>query len=166
MSKNAMEQQIFLWPLRVYYENTDAGGVVYHSQYLNFLERARSEWLRHLGVSQSALRQEQDIVFAVYKLTTTFQSPAHLDDVLSVSVRLSQLRAASLTFVQTIDYFPKELSVAAQVVTLPAYDQLFSTTALVQAEVKISAVSASGFRPCAIPVALAEVIRQQRFLSD
>ncbi len=159
-----MEKQIFLWPLRVYYENTDAGGVVYHSQYLNFLERARSEWLRHLGFSQSALRQEQDIVFAVYKLTTTFQLPAHLDDVLSVSVRLLQLRAASLTFVQNIDYFPKELSVAVQVISLPVYDKLFSTTALVQAEVKISAVSASRFRPCALPAALSAAIYQQQFI--
>lgn len=158
-----MEQQIFFWPLRVYYENTDAGGVVYHSQYLNFLERARTEWLRHLGFSQSALRQEQAIVFAVYKLTATFQSPARLDDILAVSVRLSQLRAASLTFVQTIDYFPKELSVVAQVMPSSVYDKLFSA-ALFQSEVKLSAVSATAFRPCAIPTAITAAIYQQKFI--
>jgi acyl-CoA thioester hydrolase len=159
-----MEQQIFLWPLRVYYEDTDAGGVVYHSQYLNFLERARTEWLRHLGFSQQLLRQEQDVVFAVYKFAATFQWPARLDDLLSVSVRLSELRPASLTFIQRIDFFPEKLSVVAQSLSASLYETLFTKSPLLQAEVKLSAVSACRFRPCPIPATISSIIYQQQFL--
>ena len=61
-------QQAFQWPVRVYYEDTDAGGVVYHCQYLNFMERARTEWLPHLGFEQAFLRESLNILFVVYSM--------------------------------------------------------------------------------------------------
>ncbi|HET6435744.1 MAG TPA: YbgC/FadM family acyl-CoA thioesterase, partial [Xanthomonadaceae bacterium] len=76
--------QPFIHPVRVYWEDTDAGGVVYHAQYVAFLERARSEWLRALGKGQDALRAEHDLVFAVRAMRVDFRAPARLDDALSV----------------------------------------------------------------------------------
>lgn len=90
----------FEWPLRVYWEDTDAGGVVYHARYLHFLERARTEWLRSLGIDQSTLVSERGIVFAVTAMDLRFRSPARLDDELVVSVQLERRRAASLEFSQ------------------------------------------------------------------
>jgi YbgC/YbaW family acyl-CoA thioester hydrolase len=79
------------WPVRVYYEDTDAGGVVYHAGYLRFLERARTEWLRTLGYSQVRLKQEESLVFTVVGMTLDFLKPARLDDLLRVR---SQVRLA------------------------------------------------------------------------
>src|SRR5690606_10712998 len=76
---------LFSHQIRVYWEDTDAGGVVYHAQYLAFLERARSEWLRSLGRGQDALRREHDLVFAVRAMQVDFRAPARLDDALQVS---------------------------------------------------------------------------------
>ncbi|MEO6104444.1 MAG: YbgC/FadM family acyl-CoA thioesterase, partial [Pseudoxanthomonas sp.] len=76
----------FSWPTRVYWEDTDAGGVVYHAQYLAFLERARTEWLRARGKGQELLRGEYDLVFAVRSMHIDFRQPARLDDALDVSV--------------------------------------------------------------------------------
>lgn len=96
------ESQCFSWSVRVYYEDTDAGGVVYHSRYLNFLERARTEWLRHLGLGQDALARELGIRFAVAKMAVDFVAPAMLDDLLTVTVTLSTLGGASLLLDQGI----------------------------------------------------------------
>src|SRR5690606_20285001 len=76
----------FSWPTRVYWEDTDAGGVVYHAQYLAFLERARTEWLRALGYGQEPLRVDHGLVFAVRAMRIDFRAPARLDDALDVSV--------------------------------------------------------------------------------
>lgn len=90
----------FTWRVRVYWEDTDAGGVVYHAAYLRFLERARSEWLRAAGVEQSRLAADHGLVFAVADLEIRFLAPARLDDELRVSCRLDEVGGASLRFSQ------------------------------------------------------------------
>ena len=125
-----VSEPVFSWPTRVYWEDTDAGGVVYHAQYLAFLERARTEWMRAQGNGQSRLRDEHDLVFAVRAMRIDFRLPARLDDALQVSVALTQCRRASLVLVQAI-HRDGEL--------------------LLDAEVRIAALSASSFKPVAIP---------------
>src|SRR6202034_2418625 len=75
----------FVWQARVYWEDTDAGGIVYYANYLRFLERARSEWLRARGVSQLALARDPGVVFSVVALEAQYRRPARLDDMLSIS---------------------------------------------------------------------------------
>jgi acyl-CoA thioester hydrolase len=133
----AAESQ-FSWPTRVYWEDTDAGGVVYHAQYLAFLERARTEWLRARGKGQALLRDECDLVFAVRAMRIDFRQPARLDDALDVSVVLRQCRRASLVIAQAI-HRGGEL--------------------LLDAEVRVAALNASDFRPRAIPDALHDELR-------
>jgi len=94
--------QPFSWPVRVYWEDTDAGGVVYHARYVYFLERARSEWLRALDVEQATLRERDDIVFAVRSMRVNFRRPARLDDLLAVSAELVHVGGASLRFDQRV----------------------------------------------------------------
>ena len=120
----------FSWPTRVYWEDTDAGGVVYHAQYLAFLERARTEWLRAHGYGQELLRVEHDLVFAVRDMRIDFRKPARLDDALQVTVALRECRRASLVMVQSIER---------------------DGVLLVDAEVRVAALAASTFRPRAIP---------------
>jgi acyl-CoA thioester hydrolase len=92
----------FLWPIRVYYEDTDAGGVVFHSNYLNFFERARTEMLRVLGHEQDALRADYGILFVVRSLQIDYLKPARFNDMLLVSARLVEAKKASLVFEQEI----------------------------------------------------------------
>jgi len=91
----------FEFPIRVYYEDTDAGGVVYHSNYLNFYERARTEYLRSLGFEQDALL-EQDIAFVVRHCEMNFLKPAKFNQLLRVETKISGLKRAGLTFDQAI----------------------------------------------------------------
>lgn len=128
-----MSEAAFHWPVRVYWEDTDAGGVVYHAQYLAFMERARSEWMRGIGFGQELLRETYGLCFVVRSMSIDFRAPARLDDSLAVSVGLEQCRGASLVFAQEVRR-DGEL--------------------LVGAEVKVAAVSAETFRPQAIPDAL------------
>src|SRR3990172_11567890 len=74
----------FTWSVRVYYEDTDAGGVVYHTGYLRFMERARTEWLRRLGHSQHDLRAREGLLFAVNRITINYRKPARIDELLEV----------------------------------------------------------------------------------
>ena len=129
----AVAEPVFSWPTRVYWEDTDAGGVVYHAQYLAFLERARSEWLRALGRDQRVLREAHDLVFAVRAMQLDFRLPARLDDALDVSVGLQRCGRASLVFAQAIER---------------------DGVRLLDASVRVAALSASDFRPRAIPPAL------------
>ncbi|MFQ5660265.1 MAG: tol-pal system-associated acyl-CoA thioesterase [Gammaproteobacteria bacterium] len=92
----------FNWNVRVYYEDTDAAGVVYHGNYLKFMERARTEWLRAIGLSQDVLHKEQGIIFAVTKMNIRFQLPAHIDELLAVNTKLVKTGGASLLFLQSI----------------------------------------------------------------
>ena len=122
--------EAFVWPARVYYEDTDAGGVVFHARYVHFLERARTEWLRSLGFEQSNLTLREKVVFAVSKLALDFRRPAYLDDLLSVGVELAGTGRASLMMRQAITR---------------------GEEAILTAEVKLVCVDSERFRPTSIP---------------
>ena len=92
--------QAFVWQLRVYWEDTDAGGVIYHSRYLNFFERARTEWLRSLGIKQSELSDDQNLVFGIRRMEIDFLLAGKLDDELQVSVHSVETGGASMSFQQ------------------------------------------------------------------
>ena len=133
----------FIHPVRVYWEDTDAGGVVYHARYLAFLERARIHSLRALGRGQDAMRRGHDghehgLVFAVRAMQVDFRLPARLDDALAVSVALRECRRASLVIAQEIRR-DGEL--------------------LLDATVRIASLDAAGFKPRAIPVELHDQLK-------
>ena len=102
--KPTLQPELFVYsfPVRVYFENTDAGGVVYHSEYLKFLERARTEWLRHLGYDHQTLAREHRVIFVVSAAAVDFTKPARLDDTVAVSVRLESLGKVRCVFAQEI----------------------------------------------------------------
>jgi acyl-CoA thioester hydrolase len=128
---------VFSWPIRVYWEDTDAGGVVYHASYLRFLERARTEWLRAQGVDQGWVRAEHGVVFVVRDMTIEFLLPARLDDELDVSVDRGERRSASMLFSQRIV-------------------RRADGAALVEAQVRAACIDAVTFKPCRIPNFLLE----------
>lgn len=90
----------FRWPLRVYYEDTDAGGIVYYANYLRFFERARTEWLRAHGVESSRLAADAGVQFVVTAMDVRYHRPARLDDMLTVTARIAEHGRASLVFAQ------------------------------------------------------------------
>jgi len=120
----------FEWPIRVYYEDTDSGGVVYHSNYLNFMERARTEWLRELGFEQDNIRTEYQLLFAVHSMQLIYKRPARFNDALLIRSRLQKASGASMQFEQNI-YRGEEL--------------------LCEASVRIACLDAESFRPKSIP---------------
>lgn len=128
-------QRLFSLPTRVYWEDTDAGGVVYHARYVAFMERARTEWMRGLGHGQESLRAAHGLVFAVRAMRIDFRAPARLDDVLQVTVALRECRRASLVVDQAIECGGRRL---------------------LDAQVRLAALDAAGFRPRGIPDALYE----------
>ncbi|HEY5972203.1 MAG TPA: tol-pal system-associated acyl-CoA thioesterase [Pseudoxanthomonas sp.] len=134
----AVGEPVFSWPTRVYWEDTDAGGVVYHAQYLAFMERARTEWLRARGHGQELLRNDHDLVFAVRAMQLDFLRPARLDDLLAVTVELRTCKRASVVFAQSV---------------------MRGDETLLTAEVRVAALSASGFRPKPLPDALYEELK-------
>ena len=125
-----MKMSNFEWPIRVYYEDTDSGGVVYHSNYLNFMERARTEWLRSLGFEQDELITNHQCIFAVHSMQLKFRRPAKFNDLLLVQSRITDLSGASFEFEQKI----------------MRDDEL-----LCEAVVKIACLNANRFRPMSIP---------------
>ncbi|NOQ82284.1 MAG: tol-pal system-associated acyl-CoA thioesterase [Methylophaga sp.] len=120
----------FDWPIRVYYEDTDSGGVVYHSNYLNFMERARTEWLRSLGFEQDNLITEHQCIFAVHSMQLNFKRPAKFNDSLIVRSYLLKAVGARMEFEQKI-YRDDEL--------------------LCEAVVKIASLDSNRFRPKSLP---------------
>jgi acyl-CoA thioester hydrolase len=122
----------FVWPVRVYWEDTDAGGVVYHASYVRFLERARSEWLRAQGVAQARVREVHGILFVVAEMNLRFLGPARLDDELEVCVNTFTRRSASLVFTQCI--------------LRPA-----DGTTLITAQVRAACIGAATYKPVRIP---------------
>ena len=128
----------FSWPTRVYWEDTDAGGVVYHAQYLAFLERARTEWMRAQGYGQELLRLDHDLVFAVRAMQIDFLRPARLDDALQVGVSLRECRRASAVFAQ---------------------DVRRGDEVLLTATVRVAALDAAGCRPRPIPQPLLDGVK-------
>ena len=123
----------FILPVRVYYEDTDAGGVVYHARYLNYFERGRTELLRALGFEQDRLMDEDDTLFAVRSMHVDYYRPARFNDELEVLTRIEHMKKASVTFVQTIRRKGQE-------------------DVLCQLEVLVACLLASRLRPKAIPV--------------
>jgi acyl-CoA thioester hydrolase len=133
----------FNWPLRVYYEDTDSGGVVYHSNYLNFMERARTEWLRALGFEQPALKTDLGIIFVVHSMTLIFKSPAYFNDLLEIRARLLKIGHGSMEFSQSVT----------------REDNL-----LVEATVKLACVDAVSFKPIGIPAIIKQAIKNMEQL--
>ena len=117
--------QSFDWPVRVYYEDTDSGGVVYHANYLKFMERARTEWLRQLGFEQNVLKDEHNCLFAVHSMQINFRRPARL-----IRSEMTQTSGASMQFEQSV---------------------LRDGELLCGASVRVACLDALRFKPCPIP---------------
>lgn len=120
MSSKQRTGKEFVWPIRVYYEDTDAGGVVYYANYLRFCERARTEWLRALGVDQRELLVSQNLAFVVTRVEADYFRSAELDDELDVLSTVSKMGAASLTFNQAV--MRGETKVFSAVVSIACID--------------------------------------------
>lgn len=90
------------FPIRVYYEDTDLAGIVYYANYLKFIERGRTEWIRHLGVDQGRLRKDEGIVFAVRRIEADYLRPAKFDDDLTVETRAEAVTGARIVLDQTV----------------------------------------------------------------
>lgn len=120
----------FVWPVRVYYEDTDAAGVVFYANYLNFMERARTEWLRSLGFEQTQLKDELAIVFVVRSLAVEYLRPALFNDALEVTVALNAARGSALDVRQVVRR---------------------DGEALVTGTVKVACVNTRSFKPVRIP---------------
>ncbi len=124
-------------PVRIYYEDTDAGGMVYHANYLKFFERARTEWLRNLGVEQDNLRQSEGLLFVVYQITVDYYKPARFNELLHVASQVAEVGKATLTLVQTLNR---------------------ADCTLCRASVRLAAIADGSGRPCRIPSWLLERI--------
>ncbi len=120
----------FSIPVRVYYEDTDAGGLVYYANYLKFMERARTEWLRGLGLEQDALSVEEGVIFAVRAVKVDFYKPGRFNDLLQATVNIRRRGGASLTLKQEVQR---------------------NSTTLCEAEVKLACLDAQSLSPRSIP---------------
>ena len=100
MTAKASSSPPFIWRIRVYWEDTDAGGIVFYANYLKFFERARTEWLRSRGLEQEALRHSDGLMFVVSETRVRYLQPARLDDEIELSVQVTEAGQASLTFLQ------------------------------------------------------------------
>ncbi len=103
----------YFWHVRIYYEDTDAGGVVYYANYLKFMERARTEWLRSLGVEQDDLLRDMNVLFAVRSVNMEYKRPARFNDSLCITVEPFDLKRASISFRQMIIKQDEDESVLA-----------------------------------------------------
>ncbi|MGE5622078.1 MAG: tol-pal system-associated acyl-CoA thioesterase [Bacillota bacterium] len=132
----------FTWTVRVYYEDTDTGGIVFYANYLKFFERARTEWLRAAGVGQQALSETHRAMFVVKSTAVDYHAPAKLDDELKLTVVVERLGRASVQFIQEAWRTGGE------------QPQLLAT-----GRIKVGCVSAATYRPCPIPDAVLERIK-------
>ena len=133
MNKHA---QVFSLPIRVYFQDTDAGGVVYHGSYVNFLERARTEWLRECyGYSNAGLMREFGVVFVVRSLKLDYLKPALLDDLLAVSAQLKEVGRSRVSLQQLVKR---------------------GDVVLMEAEINLVCVTVDGFKPVSVPDVLSE----------
>ncbi|MDZ4201624.1 MAG: tol-pal system-associated acyl-CoA thioesterase [Gallionella sp.] len=130
------KHKVFTWPVRVYFQDTDAGGVVYHASYVNFMERGRTEWLRTFGYSNAGLMKELGVMFVVRKLELSYFKPALLDDMLEVTARIIDLGRSRLTLAQSV----------------MRGDELLS-----EGEVHLVCVTAAEFKPVSVP----DVLKKQ-----
>ena len=129
----------FSWPVRVYYEDTDAGGVVYYANYLKFFERARTEWVRGFGLNQDKLAREEGLIFVVRRALLDFARPARLDDMLEVTVEPLKVARVYMDLVQ---------------------EARRGTQVLARAEIRVACLNQSSFKPVAMPKSLQESIQQ------
>ena len=129
---------LFTWTVRVYYEDTDAGGIVFYANYLKFFERARTEWLRAAGVDQQALMAREGAAFVVKNASIDYHAPARLDDEITLTLRIEKLGRASIQFVQQ------------------AYK---GDLLLVEASVKVGCVDIATVRPRSLPADVADKMR-------
>jgi len=118
----ASSDEAFCWPIRVYYEDTDAGGVVYYANYLRFMERARTEWLRTMGVEIDVLAACENAMFVVRSANVDYLSPAKLNDALTVSVALNKLAGASFIVDQKINVARQRSPICKAVIRLVCVD--------------------------------------------
>jgi acyl-CoA thioester hydrolase len=142
---------VFSWPARVYWEDTDGGGIVYYANYLRFLERARTEWLRSLGYSQQVLAREPGVLFAVVSLTVDYRRPARLDDELTITCEPRVEGAASLRFAQRIYRGVGVPGDAREAAGTAGALLLIETGLLVEASVRVACVDARSMRPRRLP---------------
>lgn len=156
MSVVSSSSASFRWPIRVYYEDTDAGGVVYHATYLKFMERARTEWLRHLGFEQDALREEQGLIMVVRRMDLRFISPARFNDALVVETSVISRGRASLDFGQQVLRAGVEEGDAPTAGGSPCC----------AATVNVACVGWPEMRPSPIPPSIAHAIDQQHLRSE
>ncbi|WP_280151081.1 tol-pal system-associated acyl-CoA thioesterase [Piscinibacter sp. XHJ-5] len=133
-----MSEPDFLHALRVYWEDTDAGGVVFYANYLKYFERARTEWLRAKGFGQQRLRNDTGAIFVVTDTSVSYLEPARLDDQLQISVRIAETGGASLTFRQEARRADELLAVGT---------------------IRIGCVDAGTFKPRRIPNELLALLR-------
>ena len=127
---------VYILPIRVYFQDTDAGGVVYHASYVNFMERARTEWLReHHGYSNAGLMKEFGVVFMVRSLKLDYLKPALLDDLLSVTAQIKEVGRSRVVLQQNV---------------------LRHEEVLVEAEIHLVCVTVDNFKPVSVPQALRE----------
>ena len=131
----AENENEFLWPIRVYYEDTDAGGVVYHTNYIKFMERARTEWLRSLGFEQDELRDNHGVIFAVRSVQADYNLPAKFNDELMVSSKVIKFGKASITLEQEVKR---------------------KNSVLCKGIIKVATLDNKSFRPKAMPETLYE----------
>ena len=131
----------FVWPIRVYHEDTDGAGIVYHANYLRFMERARSEWLRNMGIEQPHLKQRYNVIFVVKKLSIDYLKPALFNDLLHVTSHLIQIGKVSMTMNQQI---------------MRNGDSL-----LCKAEVKLASVNGQNQRPLRLPVDIIKILAEK-----
>lgn len=123
----------FVWPVRVYWEDTDAGGVVYYANYMRFLERARTEWLRALGIEQIPLKEQHGLIMVVAQVEANYRRPARYGEILQVRSRITELGKVSLSFEQHVhrDTVDGEL--------------------LLDGKVRVACIDAGSFKPRAFP---------------
>lgn len=129
----------FNWPIRVYYEDTDSGGVVYYANYLKYMERARTEYLRHLGFEQDVLIKTHNVIFAVRHVQLDYHKPARFNELLEVRSSVTECKKASLLFEQQV-YRVDDVAL------------------LCAGQVKIACLQADSFKPSAIPPFILEKI--------
>ena len=132
--------QLFTWPVRVYYEDTDAGGIVFYANYLKFFERARTEWVRAKGFELDQLAASEGIIFAVRSATIDYLQPARFNEQLLASAEISQAKTASLNFYQQITR---------------------DDTVLCTAHIRVACIDAVSFSPKAIPKLVLERLESE-----
>lgn len=154
---------MFVWPVRVYYEDTDNGGVVYYANYLKFMERVRTEWLRSLGVEQDELMARDGVIFAVRSVAVDYLQPARFNDLLLVTAAIGEQGRASMVFTQcVVRASAASHNGPAGPVAKKDYEELIGdkATMLCTGQIRIACLDSNTMRPRSIPSYLhAEISR-------